>query len=230
VANARSAHSSTRRTASAAEGALAVRAAACPRKTGARSVRPSRGRRFVKTCKRDHGGFLRARSPGRCSKAANRRRTSMGAATSGWIPDPAWCWLSFSGRKPRVGSSAPPAGGHLVHGEAPGRLVKRAAGRGADARKSAEPVRVACAPCPGRTTDGRRSSRRAARALRRARLAREGRRCVPLHDSRTASAWLPRAVHSSTLTSLSGGVCQLPLGAPWARGKTFAHRRSTRHA
>ena len=157
-----------------------------PRETGARSVRPSRGRRFVKTCGRDHGGFLRTRSPGRCSKAVNRRRTSMGAATSGWIPDPAWCWLSFAGRKPSVGSSALPAGGHLVHGEAPGRLVKRAASRGVDARESAEPVRVACAPCPGRTTDGRRSSRRAARALGRARLTREGRRCVPLHDYRTA--------------------------------------------
>ena len=174
------------RTASAAERALAVGAAARPRKTAARSVRLSRGRRFVKTCACDHGGFLRTRSPGRCSKAANRRRTSMGAATSGWIPDPAWCWHSFAGRKPSVGSSALPAGGHLVHGESPGRLVKRAASRGVDARESAEPVRVACAPCPGRTTDGRRSSRRAARALGRAQLTREGRRCVPLHGYRTA--------------------------------------------
>ena len=56
-------------------------------------------------------------------------------------------------------------------------------------------MRVACAPCPGRTTDGRRSSRRAARALGRARLAREGRRCVPL-QSAPDSTWLSRAVHS----------------------------------
>jgi hypothetical protein len=84
-----------------------------------------------------------------------------------------------------VGSSALPAGGHLVHGDAPGRLVRRAA-PGSRRCKSAKPVRVACAPCPGRTTDGRRSSRRAARALGRAQLTREGRRAPLSNRLRTA--------------------------------------------
>jgi hypothetical protein len=164
--------------------ALAVGAAA-PTETGTRSVRPSRSRRFVKTCACDRGGFLRTRSPGRCSKTANRRRTSMGAATSGRFPDPAWCWHSFAGRKPSVGSSALPAGGHLVHGKLPGDSSSESHRR-VDAARAPKPVRVACAPCPERTTDGRRSSRRAARALGRARLAREGRQASPSNRLRTA--------------------------------------------
>ena len=199
-----------------------------PRWTGVRSVRPSRGRRFVKTCRREHGGFLRTRSPGRCSKTANRRRTSTGAATSGWVPDPAWCWHSFAGRKPSVGSSALPAGGHLVHGKLPGDSSSESH-RGVDARESAE-ARACCVrfPRPERTTDGRRSGRRAARALGRARLAREGRQASPSNRLRTAQAVVGRSL--STLASLSGGVCQLPLGAPWARGKTFRIPARSRHA
>jgi hypothetical protein len=114
-----------------------------PRRTGARSVRPSRGRRFVKTCACDHGRISPERdSPGRCSKTANRRRTSTGAATSGRFPDPAWCWHSFAGRKPSVGSSALPAGGHLVHGKLPGGSSSEPR-RGVDARESAE-ARACC--------------------------------------------------------------------------------------
>ncbi len=91
-----------------------------------------------------------------------------------------------------MGSSALPAGGHLVHGKVP--AARQASLTGESTLESAGSVPVACAPCPGRTTDGRRSSRRAARALGRARLAREG--LHPSPSNRPDSTWLSWAVHS----------------------------------
>ena len=185
--------------------ALAVGAAA-PRETGARSVRPSRGRRFVKTCERDHCGFLRTRHP----VAARRQRAGTAPRGRGGIRvDPGSSLMlafHFEGRKPSVGSSALPAGGHLVRGQSPARLVRRAA----DGESTLQERRArACCVRSGsarRTTDGRRSSRRAARALRRARLTREGRRCVPFHGYRTAFAVAGRSLLDAGFALRAGSV------------------------
>jgi hypothetical protein len=188
--------------------------------TGARSVRPSRGRRFVKTCACDRGGFLRTRSPGRCSKAANRRRASKGAATSGWFPDPAWCWHSFAERKPSVGSSALPAGSHLVHGRLPDGSSSEPH-RGVDARESAE-ARACCVRSVSGKDDGWTSVEPTCGACSRARAAySRGTSCVPL-QSAPDSARLSRAVHSLRWLRSQAGSVSYPL-SPVGSRKNLSH-------
>ena len=197
--------------------------------TGARSVRPSRGRRFVKTCARDRGGFLRnaihpvaarRQRTGAAPRGARRHpggsRIQPGAGIPSQDANPAWdlppcqraaTWCTVN--LPGDSSSEPRPGSRRC--------------------ESAEPVRVACAPCPGRTTDGRRSSRRAARALGRARLTREGRRCVPLHGYRTALGCHGPFTPQRWLRSQAGSV-SYPSEPRGLAEKPFAHRRPARHA
>jgi hypothetical protein len=208
--------------AAAAAGLRSLSGPLRPRWTGARSVRPSRGRRFVKTCRREHGGFLRTRSPGRCSKTANRRRTSMGAATSGWVPDPAWCWHSFAGRKPSVGSSALPAGGHLVHGKLPGDSSSEPH-RGVDARESAE-ARACCVRSVSGKDNGWTSVEPTCGACSRARAAcSRGTSSVPL-QSAPDSAGLSRAVHSLRWLRSQAGSVSYPSEPRGLAEKPIAHR------
>jgi hypothetical protein len=122
-----------------------------------------------------------------------------------------------------VGSSALPAGGHLVHGESPGRLVKRAAAGSRRSRERRSPCVLRALPASGKDS-GWTSVEPTCGACSRARAACSRRASMRPPPRLPDSTGLTRAVHSSTLASLSGGVCQLPLGAPWARGKPFAPR------
>ncbi len=159
-----------------------------PAWTGARSVRPSRGWRSVKTCARE----LERVSPHVHHPLAVRRRRA--GTASPWTrrhpglsriqPEAGIAWHT----QPEVGSSALPAGGHSVRGELPGGSSSEPR-PGSWRSRSAGPARVACSRArETRTTEGRRSSRRAARARRRTRLSRDGRRCTRLHRPGTACA------------------------------------------
>jgi hypothetical protein len=109
----------------------------------------------------------------------------MGAATSGRFPDPAWCWHSSQDANPAW--DLPPCQRAATWCTVSSRAARQASRTGESTlARAPKPVRVACTPCPERTTDGRRSSRRAARALGRARLAREGRQASPSNRLRTA--------------------------------------------
>jgi hypothetical protein len=147
----------------------------------------------------------------------------MGAATSGWIPDPAWCWHSFAGRKPSVGSSALPAGGHLVHGELPGGSSSEPH-RGVDARESAE-ARACCVRSVSGKDDGWTSVEPTCGACSRARAAcSRGTSSVPL-QSAPDSAGLSRAVHSLRWLRSQAGSVSYP-SEPRGSRKNLSHTGS----
>ncbi len=202
----------------------AVGCARCPGRcahgTGARSVRPSQGRPYLKTFARDHGGHSARASPGRCSKTANRHRTSTGAAASGYVPDPAWCWHSVAAANPT--RDLPPCQRAAPWCAVASRAARRASrGRGVGA-SSAPDLRVLRALRIREADPANVGRADVRRALEGARGFLETGVDAPAitGPGRRLPSW---TAFLYTLTSLIGGGCQLPLGAQRGSREPLGH-------
>ena len=189
-------------------------------RTGARSVRPSRGWQFVKICARDAGGFPARASPGRSLDGGEPAPHLNGRSGIRVGPGSSLMLAFDSQTQPNEGSSALPAGGPLVRGALPGDSSSESR-PGSRRLMGVNPARVTCAVRIRRAHPaGRRSSRRAARARWRTRLSRNGRRCARLQRPPTASAARSRLLLHAGFAQWRG-LSAAP-GAPRAREKPLS--------